>query len=126
VRAGLAAEEASISARDLFAAELDADAVAELGDPGGDAGVDNPFAVLLAERARRASVGAFDLATVLRVTPAHAATPVCGGEALAAAGGDRVLTEAILAGDVALGDMPRSLWEEDVGRVEWLRDRMNS
>jgi transcriptional regulator with XRE-family HTH domain len=126
VRAGLVAEEASISARDLFAAELDADAMAELGDAGGDAGVDNPFAALLAERARRASVGAFDLATVMRVTPSHASMAVCGGEALAATGGDRVLTEAILAGYIALGEMPGSLWEHEVERVEWLRGRMET
>lgn len=119
--AAVAAEERSISARDLFAADLDADVLADLGGGGGDAAVDNPFAVFLAERARRATMGAADVAYVGGITPSGATTTLCGEEAMELAGGDRVLAETILEGLIPLAEMPRALWQDKAGRLDWLR-----
>ena len=126
VRAAVAGEERSIAARDLFAQGLDADMLASLGDAGSDAGADNPLAVFLAERARRASVGAPDLATVARVTPSGVAAALCGAEVLEAAGGDAALAAAIQDGRIALAEMPRALWQDVAARRSWLQDQIKN
>ncbi len=125
VRGAVAAEERSVSARDLFAENLDPDMLACMGDSGGDTGADNPLAVFLAERARRTSIGAPGLAAVARVTPTGMAATLCRAEADEAAGGDAVLTEAILDGRIALGEMPRGLWQDGSARVAWLHEQIN-
>ena len=126
VRAAVAAEERSVSARDLFAQDVDADTLAALGDGGGDPGADNPLAVFLAENARRASIGAPGLAEVARVTPSGIAATLCGREALEAAGGDATLATAILDGRVALAEMPRALWQDQAARLEWIQDQLKT
>lgn len=124
VRAAVAAEERSVSERDLFAQDVDADTLTALGDGGGDPGVDNPLAIFLAERARRASIGAPHLASVTRVTPSGATVALCGSEALEAAMGDTALAEAILDGRIPLADMPRASWQDGAARLEWLRAQL--
>ncbi len=126
VRAAVAAEERSLSARDLFAQDVDADTLAALGDGGGDPGADNPLAVFLAENARRASIGAPSLAAVARVTPSGIDATLCGAEALEAAGGDAALAEAILSGRVALAEMPRALWQDEAARLEWIQGQLKT
>ena len=126
VRAAIVAEERSVSDRDLFASNLDADVLAALGGEGGDSGADNPFAVFLAQRARRASIGAPDLASVSRVTPSGMAGVLCGAEALAAACGDKALAAAISEGRIALAEMPRGLWQDAAARLEWLKEQIKN
>jgi hypothetical protein len=126
VRAAVAAEERSVSSRDIFAQDVDADALAALGDGGGDAGEDNPLAVFLAERARRASIGAPNLVTVARVTPSGMTATLCGVEALEAAGGSTALAEAILEGRIPLADMPRALWQDSAARLDWLQEHLKT
>ncbi len=126
VRAAVAAEERSVSARDLFAQDVDADTLAALGDSGGDAGADNPMAIFLAERAQRASIGAPHLAAVARITPSGATMALCGGEALEVAAGDTALAEAILEGRIPLADMPRALWQDDAARLSWMRSQIEN
>ncbi len=124
VHAAVVAEEKSVSARDVFAQDLDPDTIAALGDGGGDLGTDNPFAVFLAENARRASIGAPNLAAVTRLTPSGVTALLCGGEALEAAGGDAALAQAVLDGRIALAEMPRALWQDQAARLEWLQSQL--
>ena len=126
VRAAVAAEERSVSARDLLARDLDPDMLAALGDVGGDSGADNPLAAFLAENARRVSIGAPDLAAVAGVTDAGASATLCGAEALEAACGDAALAAAVQDGRIALGEMPRALWQDPAGRLDWLREQIKT
>jgi transcriptional regulator with XRE-family HTH domain len=117
---GIAAEQASINAKDIFADTIPNDIYWDVPHQEYDESNDNPFVRYLRELA--SSIGA--VAEIESLAPKYFTSyQVCRDEAIRLAGGDESLADGVLNGWALIHKMPPDLIRQEASaqRVEWMR-----